>query len=99
MKGRKPKPFQADGDVRASIVDADSGVMSSKKMSYLQGYNVQAMATHEQVVVAAEIANNAADVGQLHPMIAAADQALRAAGVTERSEPCLLMPASSARTT
>lgn len=83
MKGRKPKPFVADGDVRASIVDADSRVMSSKKIKYLQGYNAQAMATREQVVVAAQITNNAADVGQLHPMIAAAEEALRAAGVSE----------------
>lgn len=83
MKGRKPKPFQADGDVRVNVVDADSRVMSSKKVKYLQGYNAQAMATREQVVVAAQITNHAADVGHLHPMIAAAEKALRAAGVSE----------------
>lgn len=81
MNGRKPKPFAADDRVRVNITDPDSQVMSNKR-GFLQGYNVQAMATQDQVVVAAEIADNAADVGQLHPMIGAAQDTLRAAGVT-----------------
>lgn len=85
MNGRKPKPFTAHDDARANITDADSRVMSTKR-GFLQGYNAQAMATEDQVVVAAEITDEAADVGQLHPMIAAADETLRAAGVTDPVE-------------
>ena len=85
MNGRKPKPFTAHDDARANITDADSRVMSTKR-GFLQGYNAQAMATEDQVVVAAEITDEAADVVQLHPMIAAADETLRAAGVTDPVE-------------
>jgi hypothetical protein len=82
MNGCKPKPFVPDDDCRVNITDPASQVMSNKR-GFLQGYNAQAMATQQQVVVAAEIADNAADVGQLHPMIAAAQDTLRAAGITE----------------
>ena len=85
MNGRKPKPFTAHDDARANITDADSRVMSTKR-GFLQGYNAQAMATEDQVIVAAEITDDATDVGQLHPMIAAADKTLRAAGVTDPVE-------------
>jgi transposase len=81
MNGRKPKPFEYDESFRANITDADSRVMNTKHR-FLQGYNAQAVATEEQVIVAAEITDDTTDVAQLHPMIAAAEETLRAAGVT-----------------
>jgi transposase len=82
MNGRKLKPFAPDLDVRVNVTDAASRVMKSKKV-FLQGYNPQAIATCEQIVIAAEVTNQAADVHQLQPMIAAAKDTLEAAGVTD----------------
>jgi hypothetical protein len=50
----------------------------------LQGYNVQAAATVEQVVVAAELTQQAVDVQQLAPMLAAIATTLAAAGIGDR---------------
>jgi transposase len=47
----------------------------------LQGYNAQAAATTTQVVVAAELTQQANDLQQLAPMLAAIDATLAAAGV------------------
>jgi hypothetical protein len=50
----------------------------------LQGYNAQAVTTCEQVIVAAELTQQANDLNQLHPMLAATTATLAAAGITER---------------
>jgi hypothetical protein len=50
----------------------------------VQGYNAQAVVTEHQVVVAAELAQQANDVQQLAPMLAAVEKALAAAGVHDR---------------
>ena len=47
----------------------------------LQGYNAQAVATPEQIVVAAELTQRVNDVESLEPMIAATRATLRAAGI------------------
>lgn len=47
----------------------------------MQGYNAQAVATEKQIVVAAEVTDEVTDYHQLHPMIAAANQTLAAAGI------------------
>jgi transposase len=80
LNGRKPKPFTPDAQARVNVTDADSRIMGSPH-GFVQGYNAQAMATCEQIVVAAAITDNAADVGQLHPMIDTAHETLQAAGV------------------
>jgi hypothetical protein len=49
----------------------------------LQGYNVQAAATLGQVVVAAELTQQANDVQQLAPMLAAIRTTMTAAGICE----------------
>ena len=51
---------------------------------YLQGYNAQAVVTAQQVIVAAEVAQDPSDNHQLVPMVSAAVQALAAAGVGEQ---------------
>jgi transposase len=50
----------------------------------LQGYNAQAAATCQQVVVAAELTQQANDLQQLAPMLAAIRTTLTAAGIGER---------------
>jgi Transposase DDE domain len=50
----------------------------------LQGYNAQAAATTQQIVVAAELTQQANDLQQLTPMLAAIGATLAAAGVGDR---------------
>ena len=50
----------------------------------LQGYNAQAAATTEQIVVAAELTRQANDVQQLAPMLGAIATTLAAADIGDR---------------
>jgi hypothetical protein len=50
----------------------------------VQGYNAQAVVTEHQVVVAAALAQQANDLQQLGPMLAAVDQTLAAADLDQR---------------
>jgi hypothetical protein len=50
----------------------------------LQGYNAQAAATTDQVVVAAELTQQANDLQQLAPMLAAIRMTLAGAGIRDR---------------
>ena len=52
----------------------------------LQGYNAQAAATSEQVVVAAELTQQANDLQQLAPMLTAIRTTLAAAGIDARPQ-------------
>ncbi len=83
MSGRKPDPFTPDPDARVNVVDPESRVMKTKR-GYLQGFNAQAVATEDQIIVAAEVSNDGGDTYQLQPMIAAADDSLDQAGVSDR---------------
>lgn len=82
MNGRKPGPFTPKPGVRVNVVDPDSRVMKTKR-GFLQGFNAQAVATEDQIIVAAEVCNEGGDVHQFEPMIRAADETLEQAGVTE----------------
>ena len=57
--------------------------MSTKK-GFLQGYNAQAVANEDQVIVAASVTDCQNDIGQLHPMIEAIKTSLAEAGIEER---------------
>ena len=83
LKGRWPAPFAPDPDARANATDADTRVMKTKR-GFLQGFNAQAAATKDQIVVAAEVTNDQSDVHQLEPVIAAVNEALEAAGVDDQ---------------
>ena len=50
----------------------------------VQGYNAQAVTTLEQVIVAAELTQQANDLQQLEPMLAATTATLGAAGIPQR---------------
>jgi transposase len=67
----------------ANVTDPDSRLVHTRKGS-LQGYNAQAVTTMEQVVVAAELTQDANDLQQLQPMLTATSAMLIAAGIHDR---------------
>ncbi len=76
-RGRKPKAPQAAADAAATatanVTDPDSRIMKTQA-GYVQGYNAQAVVTAEQIIVAADVTQEANDVQQLHPMLEQAQQ-------------------------
>jgi transposase len=83
LRGRKPKPPPPAADAKANTSDPDSRIMKTKD-GYVQGYNAQAVATEDQIVVAAEVTDDNNEHGQLHPMIAATNRSLTDAGIDDR---------------
>jgi transposase len=74
----------ADPKATANTTDPDSRFVRGSGRT-LQGYNAQAVATADQVVVAAALMTQQAnDVQQLAPMLMATAATLAAAGITER---------------
>jgi transposase len=67
----------------ANVTDPDSRLVHTRKGS-LQGYNAQAVTTLEQVIVAAELTQQANDLQQLGPMLDATAATLGSAGIAER---------------
>src|SRR5512147_988241 len=84
LRGRKPKPVleTPEPEAKANVTDPDSRIMRTRR-GYVQGYNARAAAPADQIIVAAEVTPDENDVGQLHPMLAAAANELRAAGVEQ----------------
>ena len=88
LRGRKPKaPEDKAGhkEQKANTTDPESRVMSTSN-GFCQGYNAQAVANEEQVIVAAEVTQEQNDSHQLHPMIDATATSLAEAGIEERPE-------------
>ena len=67
---------------KANTTDPDSRIMKTAS-GWVQGYNAQAAVNEHQVVVACGVTQDANDVDQYVPMVAAAQAALAAAGVGE----------------
>ena len=88
LRGRKPKPPAPASEAEANTSDPESRIMKTKD-GYLQGYNAQAVATEDQIVVAAEVTDEHNDNAQLHPMIAATNQSLTDAGIDAAVEKLL----------
>jgi transposase len=81
---RPPTPYQPP-DVPAGKInttDLDSRNVKTPR-SYTQGYNVQAVVTEEQIVLAAEVSASSPDFGHLAPMVKATKRELQAIGVEE----------------
>jgi transposase len=78
-----PTSTRAKRPRTANVTDPDSEVMKGKGMSPLQGYNAQAAATEEQIVVAAEVSTSPADAPNFLPMAKAVVDTLRRAGHDE----------------
>ena len=89
-KGKPPrqlKPRRRDEapnpKATANATDPDSRLLHTRK-GRVQGYNAQATTTLEQVIVAAELTQDANDFQQLQPMLNATAATLAAAGIAER---------------
>jgi transposase len=67
----------------ANVTDPDSRLLHTRK-GRVQGYNAQAATTLEQVIIAAELTQDANDFQQLQPMLEATAATLAAAGIAER---------------
>ncbi len=69
-RGRKPKPAAGSVDPErvANPTDPDSRIMKTRR-SWVQGYNVQAVVTPQQIILASEVTTEANDVQQLQPML------------------------------
>jgi hypothetical protein len=80
-RGRPPtKPAAAGKPLRVNTTDPDSRPQRTAQR-FLQGYNAQAVVSDDQIVIAAELAGQANDAGQLAPMTATALQNLSRAGI------------------
>jgi Transposase DDE domain len=73
---------------RVNLTDRDSRPVKTPR-GFIQGYNAQAAATAEQIIIAADVTSGSADQGLLEPMISAAREQLTAAGITDRVEVAL----------
>jgi transposase len=80
--GRPPKgpSEQVPADARMNITDRDSRSVRTRQ-GFIQGYNAQAAATREQIIIAAEIVGNGVDYGLLEPVTDAAVRELATAGL------------------
>ena len=76
-------------EAKANVTDPDSRIMKTRR-GFVQAYNAQAVATADQIIVAAEVTPEENDVGQLHPMLAATATELRAAGIEETVKAALV---------
>jgi hypothetical protein len=84
LRGRKPKePDSKPGEeAKANVTDPESRIMKTRS-GYVQGYNAQAAVTGDQIVIAAELTDEANDVKQLHPMLEASRASLKSIGSGE----------------
>ncbi len=83
--GRPPKapPEQIPSKTRLNITDPRLAV-GQDTQGFIQGYNAQAAASSEQIILAAEIIGNGVDYGLLEPVTEAAIEELAAAGISEQ---------------
>src|SRR3954469_18794364 len=82
--GRPPDPYVAPEAPtgKINLSDLDSRNVKTSR-GWVQGYNAQAVATEDQIVIAAEVTVASPDFGHLEPMIRAARDELRQIGVEQ----------------
>ena len=82
--GRPPKPFEPPSAPagKINLSDLDSRNVKTSR-GWVQGYNAQAVATEDQIVIAAEVTVASPDFGHLEPMLTAARDELRRAGIEQ----------------
>ncbi|MFH1483835.1 MAG: IS1182 family transposase [Chloroflexota bacterium] len=89
-RGRKPRevaPTPGE-EAKANTTDPGSRIMKTRQ-SYVQGYNVQAIVSQDQIIVAVGVTQEANDVQQLKPMLDTMEHTLEAAGIEERPKTAL----------
>lgn len=89
-RGRKPKVVEPAPveEAKANISDPDSRIMKARQ-GYVQGYNVQAIVSQDQIIVGTGVTQEANDVQQLKPMLETLEQTLEAAGIEDRPRAAL----------
>src|SRR5665213_3338566 len=70
---------------KVNVTDPDSKNVKTPR-GYMQGYNAQATATEQQIVIAAEVNVDSSDFGHLAGMVTATETELEQAGVTDTVE-------------
>lgn len=83
--GNKPYQPPETPSGKVNVTDPDSRNVKTPR-GYMQGYNAQAAATEQQIVIAAEVTIASSDFGHLQPMVSATQTELQAAGVTDALE-------------
>jgi transposase len=85
--GGPPKPYEppAQPEGKINTTDPDARRMKFGR-NFIPAYNAQAVATEEQIIVAAEVTTEGGDFEQLEPMVSSAERELEEAGVEERPE-------------
>jgi transposase len=85
LAGRKPTPPDPAtlAERKINTTDPDTRLMKRAGGRSVQGYNVQVVASPEQVILAAQVTQSHNDGDQLAPMVAQAARTLRAAGIRE----------------
>jgi transposase len=81
----RPRDEAPNPNAAANTTDPDSRFLRTRTGA-VQGYNAQAVVTEQQIVIAAELTQQANDVQQLHPMLGAVDQTLAAAEIPDRPD-------------
>jgi len=84
LRGRKPHPDSEAGaeELKVNLTDPDSRILKTQH-GYVQGYNAQAVVSQDQLIVAADLVDQANDQGTLHPMMSQAQMNVEDAGFTE----------------
>lgn len=84
-RGRKPRVVEPapTEEAKANTTDPESRIMKTRH-GYVQGYNVQAVVSQDQIIVALGVTQEANDVQQLEPLLHTLQQTLEAAGIAER---------------
>jgi hypothetical protein len=84
--GQPPDPYTPAAAPQGQVnpADPDSHVFKgSRGRGFMQGYNAQAVANEDQIVIAAEVMTVAPNFAHLEPMLDVAQRELHAAGVSD----------------
>ena len=84
--GHKPKDPDYTVKDKVNVTDPESRIQKTSK-SYVQGYNAQAVATEDQVIVACDVVNEANDFHQFQPMVEQAEQNLSEIDISVKTVP------------
>jgi transposase len=94
--GKHP-PERGRGNGKTNLTDPDSRIMHTAQ-GYQQSYNAQAVATSDQIVVAAEVNETTVDYRAFHPMLDKTRDNLDAAGVSDQIRAVVADAGYSAKT-
>jgi hypothetical protein len=85
VRRRSPISHRTRRREKVNVSDPDSRNVKTPR-GYMQGYNAQAVATEQQIVIAAEVNVDSSDFGHLAGMVNAAETELQRAGVIDTPE-------------